>query len=293
MIYVLLLTLILLFIAIAYILQRIQIRRITNQLKNGEKIRITLNHRDIEALAETINKSIQNQKQTQQDILIREEALKESIANLSHDLRTPLTAIQGYMTLLKECNPEEKERYLNIMELKSASLQDLINDFFTLSLLEDHKQSVEIESIDLISVITEMLMTHYPLFAERDLTPQVSLPNERIQIMGVQSYCERIIQNLIINAIKHSTENISLKVTKDETDCYFTISNSVTGMEGQDLSKLFDRFYMRDKSRSNGGSGLGLYIVKVLVEKIGGEVVEISLEGNQLSIMIRFQLAMT
>lgn len=64
-------------------------------------------------------------------------------------------------------------------------------------------------------------------------------------------------------------------------------------MEGQDLSKLFDRFYMRDKSRSNGGSGLGLYIVKVLVEKIGGEVVEISLEGNQLSIMIRFQLAMT
>lgn len=289
MLITLILTIALALIIILFISQRAQINKITEQLKNDEHIRITLNNSSIEELANAINKKISKCKEEQVNINKREEKLKESIANLSHDLRTPLTSIQGYLTLLEECNDKDKERYLEVIRLKATSLEKLIKDFYEISILDDNKFIIETYSIDITSIIGEVLMSNYSLFSEKDIEPRINIPKEEMMIIGEVVACERIIQNLIINAIKYSTGEIELKLIRTKEETIFAISNSVKDTDQIEITNLFDRFYVADKSRSSGNTGLGLFIVKILLEKIGGRVLDISLENNRISIDIAFK----
>lgn len=289
MLITLILTIALALIIILFISQKVQINKIIEQLKNDEHIRVTLNNSSIEELANAINKKISKCKEEQVNINKREEKLKESIANLSHDLRTPLTSIQGYLTLLEECNDKDKERYLEVIRLKATSLEKLIKDFYEISILDDNKFIIETYSIDITSIIGEVLMSNYSLFSEKDIEPRMNIPKEEMMIIGEVVACERIIQNLITNAIKYSTGEIELNLIRTKGEIIFTISNSVKDTDQIEITNLFDRFYVADKSRSSGNTGLGLFIVKILLEKIGGRVLDISLENNRINISIAFK----
>ena len=285
---------VLLVIGIVYTLIRFislkkQLRKIEKQIYSKERVNITLNDKDVERLAETINTTMQVQKQLRIDIMNREERLKQNISDIAHDLRTPLASIRGYITLLKNCTEQEKKEYLNIIERKSEELNLLINNFYEVSLYDNSSLEIQTTSIDIVQIIMEIVISNYSLIKNNEIEINNRLPEKQIKIYGEEIICKRIIQNLISNSIKYSTGYISIELYEFDNEVIFIIRNSVLDLKKSELEHLFERFYNVDKSRNSSGSGLGLYIVKLLLEKIGGEVKVVSLEGDILSISIMFK----
>ena len=285
---------VLLVIGIVYTLIRFislkkQLRKIEKQIYSKERVNITLNDKDVERLAETINTTMQVQKQLRIDIMNREERLKQNISDIAHDLRTPLASIRGYITLLKNCTEQEKKEYLNIIERKSEELNLLINNFYEVSLYDNSSLGIQTTSIDIVQIIMEIVISNYSLIKNNEIEINNRLPEKQIKIYGEEIICKRIIQNLISNSIKYSTGYISIELDEFDNEVIFIIRNSVLDLKKSELEHLFERFYTVDKSRNSSGSGLGLYIVKLLLEKIGGEVKVVSLEGDILSISIMFK----
>ena len=285
---------VLLVIGIVYTLIRFislkkQLRKIEKQVYNKERVNITLNDKDIENLAATINNNMQEQKQVEIDIMNREERLKQNISDIAHDLRTPLASIRGYITLLDNCTEQEKKEYINIIERKSEELNLLINNFYEISLFDNSSLKIQTTSIDIVQVIMEIVISNYALIKNNEIEIDNRLPEKQIKIYGEELTCKRIIQNLISNSIKYSNGYISIQLDEFDNEVIFTIKNSVLELKESDLDHLFERFYTVDKSRNRSGSGLGLYIVKLLLKKIGGEVRDISLEEGILSISIMFK----
>ena len=285
---------VLLVIGIVYTLIRFislkkQLRKIEKQIYSKERVNITLNDKDVERLAETINTTMQVQKQLRIDIMNREERLKQNISDIAHDLRTPLASIRGYITLLKNCTEQEKKEYLNIIERKSEELNLLINNFYEVSLYDNSSLEIQTTSIDIVQIIMEIVISNYSLIKNNEIEINNRLPEKQIKIYGEEIICKRIIQNLISNSIKYSTGYISIELDEFDNEVIFIIRNSVLDLKKSELEHLFERFYTVDKSRNSSGSGLGLYIVKLLLQKIGGEVKVVSLEGDILSISIMFK----
>ncbi|MEG1312163.1 MAG: HAMP domain-containing sensor histidine kinase [Romboutsia sp.] len=274
---------------IRFILLKKQVIEIEKQVCSKDRVNITLNDKDIEKLAETINNNIQEQKQIEIDIMNREERLKQNISDIAHDLRTPLSSIRGYMTLLDNCTEREKKEYINIMERKSEELNILINNFYEVSLFDNSSLKIHTTSIDIIEVIMDIVISNYALIKNNGIEINNKLPEKQVKIYGEEITCKRIIQNLVSNSIKYSTGYITIELDELENEVIFIIKNSISDLKKSDLEHFFERFYTVDKSRSRSGSGLGLYIVKLLVTKIGGEVKNISLEDGILSISIMFK----
>ncbi|MFQ9311611.1 MAG: sensor histidine kinase [Paraclostridium sordellii] len=284
-----LIIIIMLYTLIRFISLKKQLRKIEKQVYNKERVNITLNDRDIENLAATINNNMQEQKQVEIDIINREERLKQNISDIAHDLRTPLASIRGYITLLDNCTEQEKKEYINIIERKSEELNLLINNFYEISLFDNSSLKIQTTSIDIVQVIMEIVISNYALIKNNEIEIDNRLPEKQIKIYGEELTCKRIIQNLISNSIKYSNGYISIQLDEFDNEVIFTIKNSVLELKESDLEHLFERFYTVDKSRNRSGSGLGLYIVKLLLKKIGGEVRDISLEDDILSISIMFK----
>lgn len=284
-----LIIIIMLYTLIRFISLKKQLRKIEKQVYNKERVNITLNDKDIEKLSATINNNMQEQKQVEIDIMNREERLKQNISDIAHDLRTPLASIRGYITLLDNCTEQEKKEYINIIERKSEELNLLINNFYEISLFDNSSLKIQTTSIDIVQVIMEIVISNYALIKNNEIEIDNRLPEKQIKIYGEEITCKRIIQNLISNSIKYSNGYISIQLDEFDNEVIFTIKNSVLELKESDLNHLFERFYTVDKSRNRSGSGLGLYIVKLLLKKIGGEVRDISLEDGILSISIMFK----
>lgn len=201
-------------------------------------------------------------------------------------LRTPLTSIQGYLTLLQECeNKQEQEQYLKIIKAKTDYLTELVQYFYDLSVLENEQSDVECERIDINRIVTDCLIEKYYEFGE--IQPIIQTENSPVWIYGNNLICKRIIENLIVNALRYSDNYIEVSINQKGV---FTIKNSTKSLDNIDVNLLFNKFYTADKSRNKGSSGLGLYIVKELLKKIDGKIENVSYEGNILSISICFPL---
>lgn len=262
------------------------IRNINKQIKEHRKIRVSLSNRYIEELAYAINEKDNLHKKLQVQIKQEEEQLKQSISNISHDLRTPLTSIQGYLTLLQECeDKQEQGQCLKIIKAKTDYLTDLVQEFYDLSVIENEQVDVECERVDINRIVTDCLIEKYYEFGE--LKPTVQTENAPVWIYGNSLICKRIIENLIVNALRYSDNYIEVSINQKGV---FTIKNSTKSLDDVDINLLFNKFYTADKSRTKRSSGLGLYIVKELLKKINGKIENVSYEENILSISICFPL---
>ena len=262
------------------------IRNINKQIKQQRKIRVSLSNRDIEELAYAINQKDNLHKKLQVQIKQEEEQLKQSISNISHDLRTPLTSIQGYLTLLQECeDKQEQGQYIKIIKAKTDYLTDLVQEFYDLSVIENEQVDVECERVDINRIVTDCLIEKYYEFGE--IQPTIQTENTPVWIYGNNLICKRIIENLIVNALRYSDNYIEVSINQKGV---FTIKNSTNSLDDIDISLLFNKFYTVDKSRTKGSSGLGLYIVKELLKKIDGKIENVNYEKNILSISIYFPL---
>ncbi len=263
-----------------------QICEITKQISENRKLRISLSNKHIEKLAGIINENNDLERRAKLQILQEKEQLKQSIANISHDLRTPLTSIQGYLVLLKSCqNKEEQEHYFSIIQAKADYLTELLQIFYDLSLIDSEDYILEVEKLDINRIVTDCLIDKYSEL--KKLTPTVKTENAPVWITGNTVACKRIIENLITNAIRYSNDYVEIVI---DANGIFTVKNTTSELKNIDINMLFQKFYTVDASRSNGNTGLGLYIVKELLNKIDGGIEEISYKNNILTISIYFNL---
>lgn len=263
-----------------------QICEITKQISENKKLRISLSNKQIEKLAGIINEKNNLEQKINIQIIQEKEQLKHSIANISHDLRTPLTSIQGYLTLLKDCeDKEEQEHYFSVIQAKTDYLTELLQIFYDLSLIESDDYILGIEKIDVNRIVTDCLIDKYNELKE--LTPTIKIENAPVWITGNAVACKRIIDNLVTNAIRYSDDYIEIVM---DADGIFTVKNTTSELKNIDVHILFQKFYTVDTSHSNGNTGLGLYIVKELLNKIEGGIKEISYKNNILTISVYFKL---
>lgn len=274
-----------------------QVNSMTNQLtdinknKTDKGVTIGLLNKKIEALAEKINENIEGKRQCEANKIKLENDLRQTIANMSHDLRTPLTSIIGYIQFLKLDNTDEKERkeYLNIAEQRAKALESLLNDFYELSLIESLDYEINLQKLNITKILQELILGRYADFANRDIKPDIEIPDENIYIAADRKSIERVIENLLSNSIKYARDKVDILLKSEKDMVTLKISNTISSLTKQDVEKLFDRFYMADKTRSGNGTGLGLAIVKGLVEKMNG-CVSADLTDDTLNIYCRFKI---
>ncbi|AKA68921.1 sensor histidine kinase [Clostridium scatologenes] len=272
---------------------KVQIRSIGKQLENilegktEKKIDISLLDRDIEYLAGNINRNINFQKQLRIEVLRDEQKLKDSIANISHDLRTPLTSIMGYLQLLEKSELSEKQREkINILKKKSETLQNLVTSFFEITVIENNNIHINLEKVNLNNFLSDALLQNIVSFKEAGIEPIFDLPNTTIFIEADKMVLQRIVQNLISNILKYGSSYVKISLTGKE-NVELSFANKVKDPEKIDVNLLFEKFYIADRSRSSGSTGLGLSIVKLLAEKINAKAYA-EIEEDILTLKIVF-----
>ncbi|MCD3351041.1 HAMP domain-containing histidine kinase [Clostridium botulinum D/C] len=291
---ILMIIIIILFIHL--MLTKKEIRNIEKQLKNinenneNNKLTISLINKDIEKLGKSINDTLDLKRQSESNNIRLQGQLKKTIANMSHDLRTPLTSIIGYIQFCKldDIDEKEKNEFLDIAEKRANSLKELLNDFYELSLIESLDYEIKLEKINISRILQEILLGRYSDFLERDLDPKIQIQNDNIHIIGDKKSIERVIENLLSNSIKYAKENLKVYLGIEKETVILKISNTVDHLDSLDVEKIFDRFYMADKNRSGKGTGLGLSIVRSLIEKMNGSI-EANKHERVLNICCRFK----
>lgn len=208
--------------------------------------------------------------------------LKEAVTNISHDLRTPLTAICGYLDLLKkEDKSENTERYLNQIEDRVEALKQLTEELFRYSIVTS-TNNYTMEKIDLRHNLEESLVAFYGVMKQKGITPEISIPEERIERVLDSSAVNRIFSNIISNAVKYSEGDFSVTMKNDGKIIF---ANTTNDLNAVDVGKLFDRFYTVETGCKS--TGLGLSIAKILIERMGGTICA-EYKNSKLYIVVDF-----
>lgn len=223
--------------------------------------------RCIRRLAGAINEELRALRRQRIRYLNGDKEIKEAVTNISHDLRTPLTAISGYLELLeKEEKSEAVERYLQVITNRTEALKALTEELFryTVVLSEDN---LTLETVDLRAVLEESLLGFYGALTDAGIVPDITLTDKKIPRQLNRGAMSRIFGNIINNAIKYSDGDLIVRMSDDGEICF---KNHASGLDKLQVEKLFNRFYTVQEA--GGGVGLGLSIARTLTEQMGGSI---------------------
>lgn len=273
------------------IILKIQMRTISKQLEKRihegarNSISIAMFDKDCVRLAANINNCLVAEENAKQSLASEEKQFRRMIADISHDLRTPLTSIKGYLQLLSSSQLNDAQRgRLAIIEKHVQELGGLIEHFFEYSYLLSVENQLNLERFSLTAETEECLASAVPQFEARCMSVEIEQFPAAF-IVADREKTVRIIQNLIRNCLQHSVGNLSVSITDDGEFAELSMKNPVSNPKTIQPDKLFDRFYTAEKSRGKS-TGLGLSIVKLLAEQMNGSVYA-RLEENNLIISVR------
>lgn len=246
-------------------------------------ITIDSNDRTIKKLANTLNENLKKLRKLELEYKNGNRELKSSITDISHDLRTPLTAIRGYLDLMEEGKlSTEQGKYLKTIEDKVLELTDLTEQLFDFSKSLDIPQEVKKEMVCINDILEDTIASFYGIFKKYDIEPNVEICKKKVERLSNETMLKRIFENIISNAIKYSEKEFTVKMSSDGI---IEFSNTSTELEHVDLEKIFDRYYtLRSAKKSNG---IGLSIAKQLVDMCEGSI-DAKIENGRLLISIKF-----
>jgi len=262
-------------------------KQITENVDEYANIKTKSVDKDIENLVESINLIFDSRQKIVAEKNKNAEKIRESISNMSHDLRTPLTSIMGYLQMIKseKSSEADKKEYMDIVEKRTKSLQQLISSFYDLSRMEGNEYNFNYKKVNLSSILCENIAVFYNDFRNNNIEPIIEIDENVKDIISDDGAINRIFSNLIINMIKHG-ENFVKITLRQENDVIITeFINKATRLTQENVDKLFDRFYTVDNSRSDKNTGLGLYITRIIVEKLGHSISSI-IDNGYLKIEI-------
>jgi Signal transduction histidine kinase len=271
------------------------IKYISKQIEysKGEytNIKISSEYKDVEDLAIQINDLYEKSQKINLKIRKNEEALRRSIANIAHDLRTPLTSVMGYLQLLNsdDLTNEDKKQYLSIIERRTKTLQSLINSFYELSRIESNDYKFNLKSVNINKLLCETIAVFYEEFTNKNIEPIINIDENIPSIIADENAVMRIFSNLINNMLKHGQDNIAISLKKEKDKIITEFTNGAPMLKKENLEHLFERTYTADATRNDKNTGLGLSIAKAFVEQLG-HTIEAELFNEKLTIRIIWKL---
>ncbi|WP_091742388.1 sensor histidine kinase [Marininema mesophilum] len=227
----------------------------------------------------SVNELIEQLERVQVQTIQSQAARRSLLSSISHDIRTPLTSIIGYVDALKDdiaVSVAEKQEYLEIVSKKSKGLKQLIGEIFTMAKLDADEMPIKPEPLDFAEMARETLIEFLPDLKKHGIELKVSMPDKNCLIMADRLSLMRIIRNIIRNAVHYGQAGKVLGMVLTETahEYQLLVWDQGPGIDKNDIGNVFERMYRSDRSRNplHGGSGLGLAIAKALVEKNGGRI---------------------
>lgn len=267
------------YFALLYALKktREELGYIQKDLTQNQALSLPLPDKHLGKLLLEINGLLEKIQEERQQYDKREKDFQKQIENISHDLRTPLTVILGYIKLLKSHgftpeNEGEQKESLEILEKKAISMEKLVSRFYDYSRLTSQDYSIEINKLDSSRLLKEALAGNYQLLSQSHLLLQTHIPEKPVWVWGEETSLERIFQNLLQNAERYGQSCLCISLKETEEEAVFSFSNDTRLLTPADRPYLFQRFYKQDSSRGHGGTGLGLTVARLLAEQMGGSL---------------------
>ena len=253
---------------------------ITRQIKGG----------GIGELTDLLNEWIAKHKKERREYLDKERSIADAYTNLSHDIRTPLTSLDGYVQLLSDSgDAKEQEYYLQIIRERIASLKDMLEELFTYTKLKNESYQLELAPCVVNRILKDTLFSYYEEWLKLGIEPEFDMTDEALVIIGNEPALRRVTQNIIKNGLDHGKKRIHISLQKEERQAVLTFQNEVENPQEIDLEQVFRRFYKADPARSKNSSGLGLSIAAEFVKKMNGRIYA-ELAGNLFTIKVLFPL---
>ena len=244
-------------------------------------IGISSRDRDMEALAASLNTQLAELRNIQLRYEQGNNELKTAVTNISHDLRTPLTAICGYLELMQNTDdPQKREHYLGIMKERADMMKQLTEELFRYSVIAADEQETKNEKVFVNQVLAESISSFYPALKSRDIEPKIEITDKRIERNINKAALLRVFSNLLNNAVKYSSGDLEINLY-DTGEITFT--NTAKELSAVEVEQLFDRFYTIEAAHHS--TGLGLSIARTLVERMGGTITAV-LKNERLTIKI-------
>ena len=253
------------------------IKKDTNSL-----IGISSRDKNMRELAECLNKQLKEVREQQLRYELGNNELKSAITNISHDLRTPLTAICGYLDMFSKTDDTEKQqRYLDIMKERADIMKQLTEELFRYSVIVTNETEMDRENVYVNQLLAESISSFYPALKKRGIEPKIELTEQRVERFVNKAALSRVFSNLLNNAVKYSDGDldISLSHTGD-----ITFSNTAKELSAVEVEQLFDRFYTVEAAHHS--TGLGLSIARTLAERMGGTITA-EYSGERLTITLK------
>ena len=241
-------------------------------------------------LSDRLNDLLELRRKEKQYYQEKETLIADTYTNLSHDIRTPLTSLDGYFQLMEACeNVEEQRRYLNIIHERIHSLNEMLEELFMFTKLKNESYRLELTSCCINRILKETVFSYYDDWVRREIQPDIQITEEQLYMDGNKQGLSRIIQNVIKNGLDHGEKKIRIVLKREQNRAVLRISNQVIASEQIDIEHVFDRFYKADAARSKTSTGLGLSIAREFVRRMNGEI-GAKIEENEFIVEMRFNL---
>lgn len=255
-----------------------KLREIHQRLKaildedSGGRLMVFTDNKELMELAAQINRLLEKSAKVEADFCRSEISSRKMLSNISHDMKTPMTVIRGYLEIMRTKGTAEPEM-LEKAEQKAQALMELIDSFFSLAKLEAGDTDMTISRMDVCEICRESVLEFYEILTEADFQVEIGLPDEAVYAQGNREALQRILGNLISNVIRYGSEGRYLGVflRSDERFIYVDVADKGKGIDSAFAQSVFERLFTMEDSRSRSvqGNGLGLTIAKKLAEQMG------------------------
>lgn len=268
--------------------------RLKEILETGsdESLMVFTDNKELMELAAQINRILENQLKQKADYRRQEMASKRMLSNISHDMKTPMTVILGYLEIM-QMNGEASPEMLQKTRQKARSLMELIDQFFTLAKLEAGDMDIELGRLDLSEVCRETVLDFYEMLSEAEFEVEIDVPETAVYIQGNQEALQRILTNLISNVLRYGSAGkyLGIFLRADEQNVYVDVVDKGQGIDKAFAGNVFERLFTMEDSRSRKvqGNGLGLTIARNLAWQMGGEILLDSLPHVQTTFTLQLK----
>ena len=275
-----------------------KLRAISDKLKeiiekdSDEQITVFTENKDLMELAAQINALLEKYLKIKADYRRSEITSKKMLSNISHDIKTPMTVILGYLEIM-QLSETPSDEMLKKVERKAQSVMELINQFFTLSKIESGDMDIELSRVDICEICRESVLDFYELLSNKKLYVKVDMPETPIYIQGNKEALQRILFNLISNVVRYGADGkyLGISLRDDDRNVYVDVTDKGKGIDKAFADSIFDRLFTMEDSRNRNiqGNGLGLTIAQNLAQRLGGTITLESIPHVKTTFTVRLK----
>lgn len=264
------------YISLLYAFRKIQeeMRDIQKDLTQNQMLHMPVPNQHLAKVVCEFNITLEGIQKERQKYEKREKEFQKQIENISHDLRTPLTVILGYLKFIRNkpyiTQDKELKETIEIIGHKAETMKNLVSRFYEFSRLNAGDYKLKLDRVDISRILRESLAGNYQVLQQSDLNVSADIPEHPVWVLGEAAALERIFLNLLQNAGRYADACLNIVVRETAENVIISFMNDTKVLSEEEVPHLFDRFYMQDDSRNQGGTGLGLTVAKSLAEEMDG-----------------------